>query len=168
MGSALVQVGNQPEAGAKNAERIARRCGEPDLLALRSLRDLIGTFGCSSALLSVLSDDFGGLDLDACTYLGKPKGGAVFLQLALTDEFLNTLNAGKNRPLTDEIACAAQTGMDGHGWILFGVSGKGRGQIEPSNLATWGLGRKHSHGAQGARHPPGGLLELFETPWAGP
>lgn len=115
MGSALVQVGNQPKAGAKNAERIARRRGEPDLLALGSLRGVGGTRGGSSALSSARGDNLGRLDLDACTYLGKPKGGAVLLQLALTDEFLNTLNAGKNRPFTDEIACAAQTGMDGHG-----------------------------------------------------
>lgn len=115
MGSALVQVGDQPEAGAKNAERRARRRGEPDLLAFGSLRRVSGTLGASVALSSVLGDDLGDLDLDACTNLGKPEGGAVLLQLALADELLNTLNAGINRPITDEVACAAQTGMDGHG-----------------------------------------------------
>jgi hypothetical protein len=76
---------------------------------------------------------------------------------------LNTLNTSENRPITNEVADAAQTGMDGHGWILIEVSGDGRGQFEPSNLATWSPGRKPSPGGQGAGHRSGGLLELYET-----
>lgn len=94
----------------KNAKRSGSvPSTNPRALALRAFSGLGRRFAIIHSL------HLGRLHFDASLDLGQAEGGIALFQLALSEKLLDALNTGKHRPLTDQGASAAQTGMDGHG-----------------------------------------------------